>query len=707
MKVIQKFTLWFLTLIPFLGQLVSGETAPLSIFTIAPDEIELTWPVTEDSVMLQSGTNLGAWSLIFPEITCTGEQSRTQLQIENPHGFFRLIENPDDFLYFGNIMGFVMDIDHEPLPYAWVNDMEPADANGVITGDLPETNSDWILVYADGHLPTPVQPRVGEDGIGVFEAWMTPYYEIAFIEATGAVETLETDPSKPTGFSFTIETEQLNSTPALVGMADIESNNVAPRREPLDREGDYELIQAFALHACDISGSEIPLAAGAQLPVDIRDGGGTNPAPVAACFDIDTGTWEALGSNNCIRGEADHLSCMLSRFGLFGLFRVAEPLPAVSIAAMLMADTTADEESDLAADYKAALDELRDVLAQKAKEMEAFGVISDETMLRELETMADLAIAATSYANANQDESGKMHLLAAFKACAMLGYDDLKTALKEDLEDLTNELGEEIAKEGDCGRIREMLTMINQLAKLGGDPSIQTDLMDKIQAWASDCDLWTGSIRIWYFIDDQPLLGDQYSFTSGSRLWQEHLQIKLATHPGTYQVSGEITGSVRFPSVYYKTGHRCEMSINYYGMPQYNSVYLQFGGTYNGITFNLNDVTPGGTTVPMSVAQYYITSIEVEEDVCEMVDGYPFEVVFPNFYYSALVHGLGSSPFITIQEMFENGEHRQGQYETIRGSEEFTTGENAYAYPFTEGVIIWTFQHVKKVLPLEAPPPEN
>jgi hypothetical protein len=83
------------------------------------------------------------------------------------------------------------------------------------------------------------------------------------------------------------------------------------------------------------------------------------------------------------------------------------------------------------------------------------------------------------------------------------------------------------------------------------------------------------------------------------------------------------------------------------------------------------------------------------------VDGYPAEVVFPNFYYSALVHGLGSSPFITLQEMFENGEYCEGQYDTIRGSEEFTIGENAYAYPFTEGVIIWNFQHAKKVLPLD------
>lgn len=679
--------------------LAAQEMYPLSISPVADDQIELFWPYSSDEMLLQAAQNFDAWSLIFPRLETVGDSWRTRVEQDGSSQFFRLQQNPNATFTFGRTMGLVLNRDHQSLPFAWVDGLGIADANGVITGNWPDDAPGWLTVFAEGYLPMPVSASVSPDGIGVFNAWLTPFTTSAFLHSSDS-KTLQTDPSSATGLIFRIEGSQLASTPALVGAAEIDLVSIGPRWARLDTEGDYDLVQAFALHACSASGASVNLAPEANLAVDVRDSYGSQEAPLLARFDPATGMWMSQEINTCVRAAPGHLDCTLDQGGLYGLFRRPPPEPTFRLRS---AAASGSGDSSLSADVQAALADLAANLAQGQKEKEATGEVSAETMQQQLEAVAALVVAATTYADANQDESGKMHLLAAANACNLLGYNDLAELVQQEMEDLVNDLGEDLASEGDCGRIREMLSVANQMAMLGGDPGIQSKLMDKIQSMASDCDVWIGYIHFWFFVDDHPLVGSQYQLASASGGWGETLEVKMATHPGTHQVTGEITGTVRFPSVYYKTDSDCEVSVEYYGLPGMNNVYLQFGGTYDGITFNLNDVTPGGTTSPMSIVQSYVVEVEEEEEQCKPLEGFPQEAVFPDFYYSALVHGLGSSPLITLQEMFENGEHGMGLSETIGGNETFTVGENAYAYPFSEGVVIWSFSHVKKVLPLETP----
>lgn len=93
-----------------------------------------------------------------------------------------------------------------------------------------------------------------------------------------------------------------------------------------------------------------------------------------------------------------------------------------------------------------------------------------------------------------------------------------------------------------------------------------------------------------------------------------------------------------------------------------------------------------------------------EDDRCVYVQGYPVEIPFPN-YYSVLMHGFLSSPPITLQEMLESGTRSDDPLgETISGYERVSNdypAPNFGRYPFTSGLITWTFIHYKKLLPLD------
>jgi hypothetical protein len=671
---------------------------PPGIQWLPGEQLELAWPAPGDNMLLQAAAGLdGSWTLLFPDLELVGGQCRARLPMEGGRRFFRLRENPGNLIEVYDAMGIVLNNDNEPLPFAWAGCMGFSDNNGLIAGELPA--GEWFTVHAEGHAPAPVQAISGNDGMAVFEAWLTRFPDQAMV-AAGESHALLTDPSLATGLSVTFDGSQLASSPAHVGLAQIDLLDVGPRWAPLDADGDLVLTQAFALYASDAEGAPVQLAAGQQLAVQVRDAMAAEPAPVLARFDTGSGSWLALDAAACTRAAPDQLHCLLQDFApLYGLFRPPpESLPEPG------GNAASPASGNLDAEYKAANAAVSAALAEAIREKEEFGEVSAETQQLLLEAMANLATAAIASASANRDETGKMHLLAASKACELLDFHDLKEALDAELEDLTNELADDLAGNGDCGRMREMLKMLNQMLMLGGDPAIQSALVDKIDALANDCDLWTGTIRYFYWVDNNPPVGGEYNYAGGTPVWTEELHMTLATHPKTHQVTGEIAGMVRFPNAYYKTDSECEVSVEYSGLPGANAVNLQFGGTYDGITFALSDVTPASHSVPLSIKQYYVFKFK-EDGECHHVDGAsPNEIVFQDFFHSALVHGLAESPMITLQEMMENGTPGSfGEMQVIRGSEEFVAGEYAFAYPFTTGMVTWSFMHTKKVLPIEMP----
>lgn len=706
MKHSTPFTAWFLALAigshfylcP--GFVTAQEISPPHIQWLPPNQIELSWPAPGEGLLLQSAPDLsGSWSVRFPEVDIEGNLCRACFPVEGARQFFRLRENPGNLIVQYEAMGLILNHDGEPLPFAWVDDMGYADGDGLVAGNLPTGTSGWFVVHAEGHAPAIAWVNAADpDTMAVFEAWLTRFPVLAVIK-NGDSRRLETDPAHDTGLSVTITASELATTPAQVGLAQIDLLNVAPRWAPLDVNNDLVLTQSFAIYACDTSGTPIPLADDVELIVDVRDGLGEEAAPVIARFDPTSGTWLSLGTAACSRIGPDLLRCILPAFSpLYGLFRPPPEPDQLPSDGFIVTGNGVDDS------YKNAKDAVSAALANSAKELAENGSVSDESIQAELDAMADLVTAAIAYAAEHRDETGKMHLLNAFSACEMLGFNDLAVSLKEELEDLTNEMADDLAQSGDCGRIREMLKMLNQMWRLGADQNIESKLLDKITSLSSECDLWVGTIRYFYWVDNNPPVGSRYEYASGTPVWSEELQLTLATHPVTHQVTGEIAGMVRFPNAYFKTPSECEVSVEYSGLPGANAVNLQFGGTYDGITFALTDVTPASYSQPLSIKQYYIFKVK-EDGECRHVDGAsPNEIVYQDFFHSALVHGLAESPMITLQEMMENGTSSSYDgMEMIRGSEEFVAGEYAFAYPFTTGMVTWSFMHTKKVLPLDTP----
>ncbi len=115
---------------------------------------------------------------------------------------------------------------------------------------------------------------------------------------------------------------------------------------------------------------------------------------------------------------------------------------------------------------------------------------------------------------------------------------------------------------------------------------------------------------------------------------------------------------------------------------------ITFSGFYDGTTFSISDLN---YNCYAEILQFHHAEHEEDDDcVVEYENSIPV-----HNYSSYLAHGFYGSPPITLQEILETTP-TGGDFETIRGSEEFSNPQPEYgSYPFETTHVMWNLIHVQ------------
>jgi len=621
------------------------------------------------------------------------------------------------------VMGLVMDSGGQPLSCVLVGEDDLSDLNGVYSGSAVPSPAGWIQLDAWGYTTGYARLGMSYQEVDLFLAWMTPFQALGKIEPDESVE-LIADANEGVVLTASVAAEDLSETPAYVGLADVNMLDVGPLSAPLQPEEDLYLICAFAFQAFDATGQAVPSADGHTFTVHI-EGLQTPELPKLAWFDPNAGEWIVL-EGACQPTGDNVIACTLPKlWPLYGLFVSGESpylpdldspgsstaQPRSRVVLMAGGETPDGPYKSL---YKALEDRLRK-LEDDADAGKPSDPSTDPAVRSILEQMAQVA---RDEAALNRNETGKMHLLFVAGLAGRLGHNDLYDSLLNLTVEIVNEIAARLLSEGDCGRVREMMHAAEQVILLNGDPALEQALIEKIQRLLASCDVWRGTIHYIYPISRYlPLTGDEYVLHSGSRLWMETHDVRMATHAETHILMGEVRTRLSFPWVRYVERDPVPM---YAECPHFHDIrivqddpsqedtinWFCFDGTYDGYTFQVNQPVLAPDAKPVRIEHLHWSTFLDGDGTCGR---YPYLVtIIPDEFYSALIHGfmyIFSSPSITLQEMIETGIHSDFDgFETIRGGEPIANPmpmPNHGLYPFTEGEVIWNLIHVQRLLPFE------
>jgi len=503
------------------------------------------------------------------------------------------------------------------------------------------------------------------------------------------------------------------STDALdaFSIVEIDPLDVGPIDAPLSTGEVLQLHHAFALLALNPTGTIIDPAPVAEVTLELSDEGTPVGESSLATFDSQAGVWTIV-PDACDAAADNRVICRLPGFSpLFGLF--GEPTLSFENAALPAGRETASaarasafqiagafprnqaSQDDQA--YKRALTSIRLFLAWSA----ARGEPGDPATAANL--VEELAKAAEEFARSSPNEAGKLHLLNAADTAGGLGDEATLQRLQSQATEIANQLARDVLDKADCGRVVEMLHRQEQLEMLAGDATLKQALDDKIKEFW-DCDLWVGQIRVTMFISAQDPTMYMGPLKSNGGAWNEVHTVRMATNPANYVLTGENVVKVSFPTVSYwlgpLSGRPCPSYVEHFGEPESNQVVLQFGGTYDGVTFSLEEPIWEEQSRPMNVVTRTVLANEGAGQ-CQVLSDKRAE---HESYYSLLTrHGLYQVPPsapITIQEMIENSTRSPGDDEQLRGYETLVNPiPMSGTFPFKTGTVNWWFLHVKKALP--------
>lgn len=586
------------------------------------------------------------------------------------------------------VLGFVLDPDGAPVAYASVEG-EIADSNGAVSGDLIGSASGWLEVSALGYATGYVKPGKAIGETAFFEARLTPFDSLQPLQAGEEVVLRLGDAAAPVG-EISLTGDDVSALPANLKAAVYDLVDVGPYPVDLDSGEALELKLAIAVVASSDQLEPVPLASGKTLALKLAANASLPEDPVMAIFDAEKGVWE-VQADACTPGEEGAFLCAVPRFSpLVGFFGPGEEVSRVpGLAKHLPAQDPTDDDQA----YQDAKTDVEVWAYVGQGQAERTGEMSAEWNAEMANRIGKLADAAEAYAATHSDTSGISHLLGAAQLALMTGMDPaIADKLMKDARAIVEAAAEALLEESDCGRIGEMLLAAQQLMLLGGSQAIIDALMQKKEN-LFDCDIWLGTISVWFMISSSPPGGLDWALESGGS-WFENHTVTMTTNIQTYVLTGEDVVKLDFGEVKYGEydRHGCHNYVTHAG--QGGSVTLKFDGRYDGYTFTVGDLQPEGGTASITYGAHGERYDSLAEKCVEIGDVKPSA---PN-YSSVLVHGFSGSPPITIQEMLERGAGR----EYMRGSE--YASNNAYELgiiPAEKAYIQWSFFHQKKGLPVK------
>ncbi len=591
------------------------------------------------------------------------------------------------------VLGFVLDPDGSPVAFASVaNDL--TDTNGAVSGYLIGSTSGWLEVRSLGYASGYVKPGMPIGDTAFFESRLTPFKAFLPLATGGEITLTLGDIAQPVA-EFKVTADAVSTLPAYIEATTYDIVDVGPSQAPLSNGELMDLAFAVAIQGSAESGDPVAIASGKTIDLKVFPSPTLPISSTLAIFDPQAGVWQ-VEEGACKPETEGGLLCAIPRFtSLIGLFgphvdeTSALPLPKLRPGAAKLSFPQAPTDDDQA--YQEALIDVEEWARIMEQEIRGTGTNSPESQQEMADRLGKLANAAEDYAANHPDASGISHLLKAADLANSFGELELSAKLLEEAKVTVEKMADELLKEGDCGRVREMLHVLDMLISLGGSSAKENAIRDKLSKM-DECDEWLGHIIIQMPLSATNPGLDRYAKESGSLFWAEDHAVRMVTNVSTYVLKGEDTVTLDFGEVMYgkKDKHNCHDYLTH-SVESGGSIVLKYDGTYDGYTFSVGDLQPesGSATI-----MYGAHSEHWDDEKDECVEIADQTVPAPN-YTTLLRHGFSGSPPITIQEMLA-----QGGNDIIQGTEQITN--DAYdlgIYPVESGTIRWYFIHTQKYLP--------
>jgi hypothetical protein len=593
------------------------------------------------------------------------------------------------------VLGFVLDPDGAPVPYALVGD-EMTDINGAVSGELTVSPSGWLEIKSLGYASAYAKPGNPIHETGFFESRLTPYQAFILI-AQGEQVTLTVGTTEQALAEFTVDAGALSSLPAYIEASRYDLAEVGPGQASLDNGEVMDLALALAIEGSTVEGSKVSVASGKTVTFKVLPDANLAASPTLAIFNPQVGVWQ-IQAGACVPGIDAGLLCTIPQFSShIGLFvpHVEAALPKQRVLQGLAALKRIFRPS-LASDDQAYQDALTNALEWgriMEGELMRTGSNSPESQQEMADRLGKLTVAAEAYAAAHPDASAVSHLLTAYDLATAFGELDLAARLLKDAIAIVEKMADDLLKDPNCARIREMVNVMTLLTMVGGSSAKADAMLDKIQK-LSECDEWIGHINVTLNLSGTNPGLEKLTLESGFPMWTEDHRVMMATNVNTFVLRGEDTIKLNFGEVKYGKYDR-DNCHNYltHGVEGGDSILMKFDGSYDGYTFSVGDLQPQGGSATITYGAH-AERYNDEKDECET---YADEVIPAPNYTTLLLHGFSGSPPITIQEMLEQG----GNLE-ITGGMPITNG--AYdlgIIPAEDGYIRWYFRHIQRFLPMK------
>jgi hypothetical protein len=595
------------------------------------------------------------------------------------------------------VMGFVLDPDGAPVAYASVAG-EIADSNGTVSGNLTGSPSGWLEVQALGYATGYAKPGAPIGGTAFFEARLTPFDAFQPLRSGEEVVLTLGDVAQPVA-EITLAAEAVSALPAYIEATVYDRVDVGPYLAELSSGEALDLELALSVVATSDQAESVSLASGKTVSLKLFPNENFPKDPVMAIFNPEKGVWEDQ-AGACAPADEGVLKCAVPRFSpLVGFFGPSQSVTSVRFYERRLIDRAASGVKSL---YRQAPTDDDQAYQDAKTDVEEWGRIGEGQMSRTGTTSPDwdaemanrlgkFADAAMAYAASHPDESGISHVLAAAQAAMLWGNQELADKLLSAARATAESMADELLNESDCGRIREMLHVMQVLILVGGSQA-KVDALNEKLTKLFDCDIWAGTIDVKFHLTSANPNLDRYTMESGGADWTEHHEVRMVTNIQTYVLKGEDLVTLDFPEVQYgyKDRDGCHKYLTHTGVGGGGA--LKFDGRYDGYAFTVGDLQPEGGSSATITYGAHMEKWDSEKKECVVLQDQT--VPAPN-YTTVLRHGFSGSPPITIQEMLRGGDKYGIQGNETISNDAFELG----IYPFESGFVRWYFSHVKIHLP--------
>ena len=588
-------------------------------------------------------------------------------------------------------LGYIADPDGYPVPFAAVGGTETATMEGVVSGDFEEYQGQWIPVAAPGYAPGYARSWIEDPESHFFDARLTPFHSLALVEGNESYP-LQGDLEGKLSVQVVVPGEIVPQTPAYLGLAVMDPLDVDPRFEETEMDPGLRVQAALSLQAYDGEWQPLEVSPEGNIPLRLEFSRPLTPEAAFAVFDPEASLWREVDLDCTAAGEGAYncrLDTLPGLLAVFDLPRESTALTGWVRTGFSILHRGSGAQGDQA--FQEALDRLGDYLKQQE---DAGELQPDDPVLKEL--VRDLVDLALDFLANHPDESGKRTGLKAAEAALMLGQEGMAGEIMDQLEELSDKLGEEALKEEDCGKFRDLLKAAEQIMYLSSNDDLASELIEKAREMTQACDQWRGTITVSMFAPQSHPAGLPMEATSGGS-WMEVHDVRIFTDVDDHQMTGWSSVQHTLPTIKFRRDVECKEEISCSGQP--GKTRIEFEGFFDGYSFQVNSITTEGEGAKI---QQKWDFHDEEDGQCKQIYQQDFQL--PH-YYSLVFHGISSeSPPINLQEILDSSQQsvRDDGIDSFRGFEKINNPDpDLGIYPFTWGSISWSFQHVEKKLPLE------